>query len=162
LFFVAFLSLNFSLFSQQEEGKKLPSVLLKDMNGNEVNTSNLGLKGPVILVFWASWCSACKNELSVMADLYDDWKKETGVNFVMVSVDDEKTKNGVPTLVNGKGWEYLVIMDPNGEFKRAMGVNRTPHTFLLDENGSIVYTRNGYTLGDEDILYEEILKLTKK
>ena len=53
-------------------------------------------------------------------------------------------------------------MDVNGDFKRAMGVNNVPHTFLVDTNGVIVYSHNNYAPGDEDRLYEEILKLTKK
>jgi hypothetical protein len=31
--------------------------------------------------------------------------------------------------VNGKGWEYEVLLDANSEFKRAMNVNAIPHTF---------------------------------
>ena len=61
--------------------------------------------------------------------------------------------------VNGKGWEYLVLMDVNGDFKRAMGVNNVPHTFLVDKNGNIVYSHNNFAPGDEDELYEELLKL---
>jgi peroxiredoxin len=53
-------------------------------------------------------------------------------------------------------------MDPNGDFKRAMGVNNVPHTFLLDKDGNIVYSHNNYAPGDEDVLYEEILKLTEQ
>jgi peroxiredoxin len=94
--------------------------------------------------------------------VYEDWVKETGVQLVAVSIDDEKTKNSVPVYVNGKAWEYLVLMDPNGDFKRAMGVNNVPHTFLIDQNGNIVYSHNNYAPGDEDKLYEEILKLVKK
>jgi peroxiredoxin len=64
--------------------------------------------------------------------------------------------------VNGKGWDYLVLMDPNGDFKRAMGVNNVPHTFLVDPSGKIVYSHNNYTPGDEDKLYEQIKKIAKK
>lgn len=156
----------FFTFSQEEikneELKNLPSISLKTMDGIEVNTSNLGFKGPIIIDFWASWCPICKRELSTLNDLYSDWQAETGVTIVIVSIDDEKTKNSVSTLVNGKGWEFFVLMDPNGDFKRAMGVNHTPHYFLIDEKGSIVYSHNNYAPGDEDILYEELLKLTKK
>lgn len=53
-------------------------------------------------------------------------------------------------------------MDPNGDFKRAMGVNETPHTFLIDTDGKIVYSHNNYAPGDEDLLYEELIKLIKK
>lgn len=140
--------------------KKVASVQLKDMEGNAVNTANLELDGPIIISFWATWCSPCKRELNTIQDLYPDWQDETGVTLVAVSIDDEKTKNSVPMYVNGKGWEYLVLMDTNGDFKRAMGVNNVPHTFLIDKEGNIVYSHNNYAPGDEDELYEELLKLT--
>ncbi len=144
-----------------KDNKQLPSVQLKDMNGKSVNTAQLGFDGPVVISFWATWCSPCKRELNTIQELYEDWQEETGVHLVAVSIDDEKTKNSVPTYVNGKGWEYLVLMDPNGDFKRVMGVNNVPHTFLVDAQGNIVYSHNNYMPGDEDKLYEEIKKVAK-
>lgn len=169
LLFVGF-ALTFSASAQGEttehsettkSGKKVASVNLEDMDGNEVNTADLGFDGPVVISFWALWCSPCKRELNTIQDLYIDWQDETGVNLVAVSIDDEKTKNNVPMYVNGRGWEYTVLMDPNGDFQRAMGVNNPPHTFLLDKDGNIVYSHVGFAPGDEDKLYEEILKLTE-
>ncbi len=144
--------------------KKLPSVQLKDMNGKSINTANLGFNGPVVISFWATWCAPCKRELNTIHELYTDWQEETGVNLVAVSIDDQKTMNSVPVYVNGKGWEYLVLMDPNGDFKRAMGVNNVPHTFLVDTAGNIVFSHNNYAPGDEEELLKEIKKIsnTKK
>jgi len=141
--------------------KKLPSVALKDMDGKSVNTASLGFEGPVVISFWATWCSPCKRELNTIHDLYEEWQTETGVNLVAVSIDDTKTAAQVPTYVNGKMWDYLVLMDPNGDFKRAMGVNNVPHTFLIDTEGNIVYSHNNYAPGDEEKLYEEIKKIAK-
>ncbi len=141
--------------------KSLPSVNLKDMNGASYNTAKLGFDGPVIISFWATWCSPCKRELNTIQDLYPDWQEEFGVTLVAVSIDDEKTKNSVPVYVNGRGWDYLVLMDPNSDFRRAMGVNNVPHTFLVDKNGVIVYSHNNYAPGDEDLLYKELSKLKK-
>lgn len=161
---IVYTVLSFHFFAQDaaetyKELKQLPSVQLKDMNGKSVNTSDLGFDGPVVISFWATWCSPCKRELNTIHELYTDWQEETGVNLVAVSIDDQKTMNSVPVYVNGKGWEYLVLMDPNGDFKRAMGVNNVPHTFLMDAKGNIVYSHNNYAPGDEEKLYEEIKKL---
>ncbi len=142
--------------------KQLPSVNLKDMGGKAVNTSSLGFTGPVVISFWATWCAPCKKELNAINDIYETWQEKTGVNLVAVSIDDEKTKSQVPVYVNGKAWDFLVLMDPNGDFKRAMGVNNVPHTFLVDQSGNIVYSHNNYAPGDEEKLYAEILKLTNK
>ena len=95
-------------------------------------------------------------------DVYETWQEETGVTVVAVSIDDEKTKRDVITYANGKAWDYLVLLDPNSDFKRNMGVNNVPHTFLLDKEGNIVYTHNNYVPGDEEKLFEEIKKLSNK
>ena len=135
---------------------------LKDMEGKDVNTAELGFDGPVVISFWATWCAPCKRELNAIHELYPDWQEETGVNLVAVSIDDQKTMNSVAVYANGKAWEYLVLMDTNGDFKRAMGVNNVPHTFLVDKDGNIVYSHNNYAAGDEEKLYEEIKKISTK
>ncbi|MFM7467776.1 MAG: TlpA family protein disulfide reductase [Crocinitomicaceae bacterium] len=152
----------FFLLTTYYNAQKVAAVKLKDLKGKTYNTAELGFEGPVVISFWATWCSPCKKELNTIHELYEDWQAETGVKLVAVSIDDEKTKNQVPTYVNGKAWEYLVLLDPNGDFKRAMGVNNVPHTFLLDKDGNIVYTHNNYAPGDEEKLYQEIKKLSGK
>jgi peroxiredoxin len=159
------LSMVMGSFAQEEShteengGKKIPSVQLKDMDGNTVNTADLGFDGPIIISFWATWCSPCKAELNTIKELYEEWQDETDVTLVAVSVDDQKTQRSVPMYVNGKSWEYVVLMDPNGDFKRAMGVNNVPHTFIIDTDGTIRYSHNNYSPGDEYELYDALLEV---
>jgi peroxiredoxin len=147
---------------EDQKGKSVPSVKITDMNGKTINTSELGNDGkPVIISFWATWCSPCKRELNAVHDLYDEWQEETGVKLIAVSIDDERTKSRVKPYINSSSWEFDIWMDSNHEFKRAMGVNNVPHTFLVDGDGKIVYSHNNYSPGDEHKLYQEILKLKK-
>ena len=62
-------------------------------------------------------------------------------------------------FVNGKGWDYTVLLDPNSDLRRAMGVNNPPHTFVLNGKNEIVWQHNGYADGDEDELFEVIQKI---
>ncbi|EPB65510.1 thiol-disulfide oxidoreductase ResA domain protein [Ancylostoma ceylanicum] len=84
----------FSISMAQDSGKdkQIPGVQLKDMNGKTVNTAELAADGPVIISFWATWCSPCKRELNTIHEVYTDWQEEFGVTLVAVSIDDEKRK----------------------------------------------------------------------
>ena len=114
---------------------------------------------PMIISFWATWCKPCKAELNTIAEEYDDWVDETGVKLVAVSIDDARSSSRVEPYVNAQGWEYLVLMDPNSDLRRAMGVNNVPHTFLVNGAGKIVWDHNNYSPGDEEELYEKLIHL---
>jgi len=150
------LLLPFSIAAQT--GKRdLPSVDLKTLDGNNINTSSFVNDGkPIVISFWATWCKPCINELTNMAELYDEWKEETGVRIIAISVDDARNQSKVMPFINGKGWEFDVYLDPNADFKRALNVNLIPHTFLLDGNNQIIWQHNSYAEGDELKLFERI------
>jgi len=144
------------------EGKKVPSVMIKDVEGNAINTGEITNDGkPIVISFWATWCKPCKLELNTIHELYPDWQEETGVKLIAVSIDNERTKNMVKPYVNSAAWDYDIWMDVNADFKRALGVNNVPHTFLVDKDGKIVHSHSGFVPGDEEALYEHILELVK-
>ena len=129
----------------------LPEVTLRSMDGKEVNVSTLGVSGkPVIISFFATWCKPCMRELKAIDELYADWQDETGVEMYLVSIDQGQDVQKVAPLVNGYGWEYKVLLDPNGSLKRAMNVQNVPHLFVIDGKGKIVYQHTGYAPGDEE------------
>lgn len=143
-------------------GKPLPKVAIKDIEGNPFNTANISNDGkPIIISFWATWCKPCIKELTTIADVYEDWVEETGVKLYAVSIDDPRSTNQVRPLANGKNWEYAVLLDPNGDFKRAMNVGPIPHTFLLDGNGQIVWQHTSFSEGAELELIDLVRKLNK-
>lgn len=159
-----FLTLSIALLTagvfMAQTGKSLPSVKLKDLSGKTIDISQFKNDGkPIIISFWATWCKPCKAELNAIAEEYDDWQDETGVTLIAVSIDDARSTGRVEPYVNGQGWDYKVLLDPNGDLKRAMNVNNVPHTFLIDGNGKIVWQHNNYAAGDEEELYEKVQAL---
>ncbi len=150
--------------SAQDNGskRKIPASKIKDLKGAEVKTENLNNDGkPMVISFWATWCKPCINELAAIAENYSEWQEETGVKLVAVSIDDARNVAKVGPLTNSKSWEYQILTDQNGDFKRALNVNTIPHTFLIDGKGEIVWQHNAYAPGDEIELYNKIKKLAK-
>ena len=147
---------------QAQQKSDLPSVTIKDLQGKDVNIAKLSNNGkPFVITFWATWCGPCIKEHNALDEVYADWKKETGVKIYAVSIDDSRTTAKVKPFVEGKGWDFEVLLDANKDLARAMNVGNPPHTFLFDGNGKIVYQHTGYLDGGEEDLYEEILKLKK-
>lgn len=142
---------------------QLPSVQLKDLSGKPVDTATLSNDGkPFIISFWATWCKPCRRELKAISEVYADWQEETGVKLYAVSVDKAQDVTKVKPVVDASGWEYEVLLDPSGDFQRAMGAANVPHVVVLDGNGKIVESHSGYTEGSEDHLYELIKELVNK
>lgn len=141
----------------------LPNVTIKNLDGKDVNISTLSNDGnPIVLTFWATWCGPCIKEHNALNDVYEDWQNETGAKIYAVSIDDSRSTAKVKPVVEGKGWEFEILLDVNSDLKRAMNVSNPPHTFLFDGNGKLVYQHTGYFEGAEEDLYEEILKVAKK
>ena len=142
---------------------QLPSVQLKDLNGNTVDTSTLSNDGnPYVISFFATWCKPCLRELKAINEVYPDWQDETGMKLIAISIDEGQNANRVKPLVDGLGFEYEVLLDSNSELKRALGIKDIPYLLILDGNGNIVETRNGYTEGSESHIIEKIRELKLK
>jgi peroxiredoxin len=136
---------------------QLPAVVLKDINGKTINTAKLSNEGkPFIITFFAKWCKPCNRELNAISEVYEEWQEETGVKVFAVSIDQAQDALKVKPFVDGNGWEFHVLLDPNGAFKRALGVNLIPHAIVCDGKGNIVESHSGYTEGGEEQLIEKV------
>ena len=141
-----------TVFSQTTDStiSELPNISLKNIDGEDVNFSEFGKNGKITIIsFWATWCKPCIRELKNVSDLLDEWIEEYDVELVAVSVDDTRNIAKVKPFVSGRGWDFQVLLDPNGDLQRAMNVVNPPVTFLIDKDGKIIYSHVGYVDGDE-------------
>lgn len=154
IFLFLFFAVNFS-YAQQD----FPSVDLKSLENEIVSTSSLNEKDKLyIFSFWATWCAPCIQELEAISEVYEDWQTEINVELIAVSTDDSRTQKRVKPLVNGKGWNYKILLDTNQDLKRKLSIANIPYLVIV-KNGKIVFIQNGHTPGAEDELLAKLKSL---
>jgi len=135
----------------------MPNMYIKTIEGKSINTkSTYNKKGLTVYSFWATWCVPCINELDDIHKEIEKWE-DANVKIVAISTDDSRTKRRVRPMVNGKKWNFEILLDENQALKRALNINAIPHT-IVTKGTRIIYRRIGYKPGEENHLYEFILK----
>lgn len=155
--YLLYISIFFTCFLVNAQDT-LPTSEIKTLDGDTTTLEKLSKENDLMVIsLWATWCVPCKNELDAINEVYIDWQDETNVKLFAISVDDARTVSRVKPLVNGKAWDFSVLLDTNNDLKRELGASTVPLTLII-KNGKIVYRHSGYTPGSEDELFEEIKK----
>jgi thiol-disulfide isomerase/thioredoxin len=142
---------------------KLPDVTLKTLDGKSVNIQEFSNNEKItILSFWATWCSPCKRELDAISEIYDEWVENYNVELIAITIDNARALAKVKPMVAQKAWDFLILSDVKQELQQALNFQAIPQTFLVDQNGNIVWTHTGYQPGDEYELEDKIKSLAGK
>ncbi|MBF4163226.1 TlpA family protein disulfide reductase [Nocardioides acrostichi] len=119
----------------------LPDVTLPCLGGGR-DVDMAGLRGPMMINFWAATCGPCREEMPALEDFhqrYGDQVPIIGVDYLDV----------LPVmameLVRKTGVTYPLVADPGGDLGadgtlRLMGL---PHFVLIDADGKVVYETDG-------------------
>lgn len=130
---------------------------LEDLEGNEVTVSELLDKGPVMISFWALWCTPCKEEMKQMNSIYNKYKDQ-GFEYLAINQDDQKSVAKVKSYVSAKGFDFIVLLDTEAEIYEAYNVQGLPYSIIINSNREVVAQHLGYVLGDEVEIENEIIE----
>ena len=119
-----------------QEGYLAPDFRLEVLEGNELTLSEF-LGQPVILLYWASWCGYCKEELSLVQSMYPDLEKQ-GIAVLAVNATDTDSLGDIDRYLETQELSFPILLDPDGQFNRDFGrLNSLPTTFFIDADGII-------------------------
>jgi cytochrome c biogenesis protein CcmG, thiol:disulfide interchange protein DsbE len=112
-----------------------------------------GLRGPMVVNVWGSWCGPCKKEIPVLRAFHERAKDK--VQLIGVDVEEANFDDG-RTFVKRNGITWPNLFDPDGRSREYFGMG-VPVTWFIAADGSVAYKHIGI-INDLD----EILTLTEK
>lgn len=122
-------------------------IQITDLNDHTSEFADL--KGKVIFLdLWATWCAPCVAELPSIERLYEHFKNEKDIAFVLISNEElEKVKR----YVERKSLQApYYLTNPENPVPEVYRTNFIPATYIISKNGEIRYKKVGAEIWDSE------------
>jgi len=128
---------------RSQEKKQAPAFSLKGLDGNQVSLSDFRGK-PVLIIFWATWCESCKEEMPVL-EKFSEGKRDQ-LAILLIAIDGER-KRAAQTIVDKNKLTLPVLLLLKEKVMDQYGVRGwVPQTYLVDQEGMLL----GKIIGQRD------------
>ncbi|HSN00288.1 MAG TPA: TlpA disulfide reductase family protein [Rudaea sp.] len=142
-----------------EPGATAPDFHLLPFSGTQP-VSLSGYRGKVVLVdFWASWCSPCRQSLPLYNGLRADFPAS---DFAILAVGLDEDTADARAFLREHPVKYIALQDSHGDVAQTFGLKGMPSSYLIDRQGIVRYTHAGFEPRDIDALKREIATLVAK
>jgi len=116
---------------------KAPQLTAVSVQGEAVDLFAMSQEKPVLVYFWATWCSVCST-VSPSVNFVSD-----GAQVVTVALSSGADER-VQRYLGAKDYDFTVINDEKGLISREWGISVTPTLFVIDK-GEISSVTTGFT-----------------
>lgn len=116
---------------------------------------------PVVILFWATWCQPCKQQLPLYEQLYQRYK-EQGLQVVAISMDDASTISRAGPVASRLNLSFPVVSDLDSAVTARLNNRRAaPFTVWIDRRGRIVKEMEGFTLAERSDIVRGVAELVR-
>ena len=137
------------------KGKAAPDFVLRTLDNANLRLSE-HLGDVVVLNFWATWCGPCRQEMPLLDELYNKYRR---AGLVLLSINLDDAADRAAQMASALKITYPVLLDTRKDVSRAYEVGTMPVTVLIDREGVVRYVSEGYKPGYEKGYADELRKL---
>jgi thioredoxin-related protein len=144
-FTVIFTGFKLIVNPELEIGKSVPESELKmmDVGGKEISLSEVKGENGLLVMFSCNTCPYVKLSESRVKEL-GAISKQNKVGMILVNSNeaqrsDDDSFDAMKTYAKVQGYTFNYVLDKNSQLANAFGATRTPHCFLFDKSGKLVY-----------------------
>lgn len=140
-------------------GETTPEVAFTTIDGRAVRLGDL--RGQVVLLnFFATWCGPCKMELPELQHIWNEYRGRD--DFEMFVIGREESAETVRAFKDEHGFTFPMASDPDREAYSHFATKSIPRTYVISQDGKIVYEVTGYYPDEistlKNVLKQEIAK----
>jgi thiol-disulfide isomerase/thioredoxin len=115
-------------------GNPAPNFVLANLAGEKVELANVVSEKPVLLVFWATWCPSCVEEVPIL----NEWQ-EKYPELQILGVNVEESLERVQAFAETYQVRYPLLLDSDATTTRDYGLVGIPATVLVSKGGRVLY-----------------------
>jgi len=116
---------------------------LTNLNGSALGLNNF--KRPLLINFWATWCTPCQQELPILSRAAKKYANQ--ITFIGAAVDSAHAD--IISTKNNLGLDYI-ISEASPHVVKTWHAELLPTTYLVDTKGTIVWAHAGL-LSEEEL-----------
>ena len=124
-----------------DKGDVAPDFSVKLIDGTDFKLSDYKGEKPVLLYFWATWCPYCKEDFSVVKNVYPKYKD--GVEFLAMDLDSSEDIESIKEYVNKMGLHDIKFTTAQSSVLVDYGVHSTTTKYAIGRNGLILWKGSG-------------------
>jgi len=118
-----------------------PDIQLNVLGGGRARLAELRGR-PVVVNFWASWCTPCRSELPAIIEAYQT-HRERGLAVLAVNLTDQEKRSDIQRFVAELQIPFPVLLDERGRTRRRYGLISLPTTVFVDSAGLVRGVHSG-------------------
>ena len=122
-------------------GTRAPVIQVEDLDGTAVNLGQFIGRKPVVMEFWAHWCTVCA-ELEPRLRAAEQ-RYGASVEFLTVAVGVNQTVRSIRRHMEDHDVPGRMLFDKDGRATRAYDAPATSYIVILDRQGRVAYTGVG-------------------